>query len=120
MREYLGDDPVSFVVSLNLKRRHLDEAQRSLVAARIENLKHGQTKAEMPIGISRSEAAAMLNVGERSVARGREVLDKGAPELVSAVERGQVSVSAAADVASLPVEKSPRANGWAGELPGAD
>lgn len=102
MREYLDDDPVSFVVSLNLKRRHLDESQRALIAARIENLKHGQTKAEMPIGISRTEAAAMLNVGERSVARGREVLDKGAPELVAAVDRGYVSVSSAADVATLP------------------
>src|SRR5688572_25362433 len=29
---YSGDDPLAFVVSCNLRRRHLNEAQRGLVA----------------------------------------------------------------------------------------
>ena len=33
-REYMGADPASFVVSLNLHRRHLDTSQRALVATR--------------------------------------------------------------------------------------
>jgi hypothetical protein len=40
-----------------------------------------------------ARAAELLNVGKRS---------DGAPELIAAVERGDVSVSAAADVARLP------------------
>src|SRR5690349_17961221 len=47
----------------------------------------------------------MLNVGARSIERARVVQSKAAPELKAAVEKGQVSVSAAADIAdNLPNE----------------
>jgi hypothetical protein len=39
---YAGDDPAAYVVSLNIKRRHLDESQRAMVAAKLANLKAGQ------------------------------------------------------------------------------
>jgi ParB-like chromosome segregation protein Spo0J len=94
---YTGDDPVSYVISLNLRRRHLDESQRAMVAAKLATLRDGQ-RADLVEGLPIGRASALLNVGERSVARAREVIDHGAPELVSAVERGAVSVSAAADV----------------------
>jgi N6-adenosine-specific RNA methylase IME4 len=55
----------------------------------------------LPIGRS----SELLNVGERSVARAREILDHGVPELQHAVERGDISVAAAADVASRPLEE---------------
>ena len=35
-KEYEGDDPTAFVVSFNLKRRHLSESQRAMVAAKLE------------------------------------------------------------------------------------
>jgi N6-adenosine-specific RNA methylase IME4 len=101
---YRGDDPVSFVISFNLRRRHLDESQRATVAAKLATLRDGQ-RGDLVEGLPIGRAAELLNVGERSVARAREVLDHGAPELVTAVERGEVSVSAAADVATLPEEE---------------
>jgi N6-adenosine-specific RNA methylase IME4/ParB-like chromosome segregation protein Spo0J len=100
---YTGDDPISYVVSLNLRRRHLNESQRAMVAAKLATLRDGQ-RADLVEGLPIGKASALLNVGERSVARAREVIDHGAPELVSAVERGAVSVSAAADVATQPTE----------------
>lgn len=43
-----------------------------------------------------------MNVSERSVKAAKVVEREAVPELVTAVERGMVSVSAAADVARLP------------------
>jgi N6-adenosine-specific RNA methylase IME4/ParB-like chromosome segregation protein Spo0J len=98
---YQGDDPVAYVISLNLRRRHLDESQRAMVAAKLATLRDGQ-RADLVEGLPIGRASDLLNVGERTVARAREVQEHGAPELVRAVERGEVSVSAAADVAILP------------------
>jgi hypothetical protein len=103
---YTGDDPVSYVISINLRRRHLDESQRAVVAAKLATLRQGARTDLSPIGeMSQAQAADLLNVGKRSVERAREVLDHGSPELVQAVERGDVSVSAAAEVASLPEDE---------------
>jgi N6-adenosine-specific RNA methylase IME4/ParB-like chromosome segregation protein Spo0J len=100
---YTGDDPLAYVISLNLKRRHLDESQRAMVAAKLATLKLGdnQHSEGLPIG----RGSELLNVGERTVARAREVQEHGAPELVHAVEQGVVSVTAAADIATQPIEE---------------
>ena len=97
---YTGDDPVAYVISLNLRRRHLSESQRAMVAAKLATLKLGDNQHSEGLPIGRS--SELLTVGERSVARAREVQEYGAPELIHAVEQGAVSVSAAADVAMLP------------------
>ena len=101
---YGGDDPIAYVISLNLRRRHLNESQRAVVAAKLATLKDGQ-RADLVEGLPIGRASEMLNVGERSVARAREVQEHGAPELIHAVEQGSVSVSAAADVATLPAQE---------------
>jgi len=104
-REYAGDPAnlVQFVVSLNLHRRHLNESQRAMVAAKIANLDVGKpNRANLHDNVTKAEAAEMLSVSERSVASARKVRDSGSPELTAAVERGEVSVSAASDVATLP------------------
>jgi hypothetical protein len=60
-------------VGSNLKRRHLDETRRALVAARVANIQLGENQhsggsAQVPIlPIKQVTAAAMLNVSERSL-----------------------------------------------------
>ena len=50
----------------NLKRRHLDTAQRAMVASRLANMKHGGDRKsedfniEISVLISQQQAAAML------------------------------------------------------------
>lgn len=100
---------VAFVVSLNLHRRHLNESQRGMVAAKLANMPLGGAvyrSANLPTdNVSRAEAAELLNVSERTVTAAAKVKDAGSDELVQAVETGRASVSAAAEVASLPVDE---------------
>ena len=113
IRSYEGDDAVSFVISLNLHRRHLNESQRSAVAAKLANIQFGTFTANQHVGaanlptppVSQAKAAEMLNVSERSVRAATKVIHEGDESLVKAVERGDVAVSAAAKVAQLPKEE---------------
>lgn len=116
IEEFAGHDPLAYVISHNLHRRHLTESQRSAVAAKLANLAHGQKKSDAQIcasdssepdrlPVSQSEAATLLNVSRRSVQLAATVQKEGVPELAELVARGEVKVSSAAEVAQLPVEK---------------
>ncbi len=99
-----GGSPVAYVISENLKRRHLDESQRSMIATKLANMNEGHPTA--PIGaVSQSEAASMLNISRRSVQRAKTVVQLGIPELQEAVTQGEVSVSKAAEIARQPAEE---------------
>jgi hypothetical protein len=115
-----------FVISRNLRRRHLDAGLRAIIAAKsLPMLKADakrrqaatlakpgeradQRSASAPIGAdagkSTDHAATMMNVGRGSVERAGKVLDKGVPEILAAVEAGKISVSAAATLAKVSPE----------------
>lgn len=114
-REYLGADPVAFVVSLNLARRHLNESQRGMVAAKLANMRRGGDRpsandsnfesANLPNGnVSQPQAAEMLNVSERTVRSAKKVIDYAIPEITQKVDSGEMSVSLGALVSRLPGE----------------
>jgi hypothetical protein len=99
--DFDGDDPFAFVISANLRRRHMNESQRALVAARLAMLGPGRpTKLRRSAELSAKQASHHLNVGERTVERARSVLKKAVPEIVAAIDRGDMTVEAAADLAS--------------------
>lgn len=117
-RQFEGNDVqlVTFVVSLNLHRRHLDESQRAMVAGRLASLRLGsnqhQPRGEVGASIdapTQSAAADLLNVSRPSVQRARVVLEHGDASLIAAVDRGEVAVSVAADLAARVPKEQQRA-----------
>jgi len=97
-----GDNPLAYVISANLQRRHLSESQRAMVAAKIANMPSHRPKdksANLPT--SQPDAAAMLHVSTRSVAHAKVVRELGTPLLIARVENGEIAVSLAAKVAAV-------------------
>jgi ParB-like chromosome segregation protein Spo0J len=104
-RNYIGGDPIGFVLSVNLHRRHLNTSQRAMVAAKLATFTHGGDRSKAPNGaLTDAAAAKLLSVGERSVERAKVVLAKGDPSLIEAVEQGKTTVT---DAAKAGTEKGP-------------
>jgi phage N-6-adenine-methyltransferase len=125
-------DPAVWVLSKNLKRRHLSTSQRAMVAAKLlgyyaaeakERMREGgrsspppadaEGVANLPPLVSeprkaRDDAARDLSVSPRTVEHAATVIERGIPELAAAVERGAVAVSAAAEATQLEPEEQRR------------
>ena len=118
-------DPLVWVLSKNLHRRHLSESQRAMVAAKLATLEPGRPSlwkkpADLPDsshveqdveqqpptpGLTQAEAADTMHVSERSVRSARKVIEQGDDDLVAAVERGEIAVSKAEGLAGLPKDQ---------------
>jgi hypothetical protein len=78
-----------------------------MVAVKLSNMVIGgrganSAKLQNSYPVSRSAAATLMNVSERSVNDAASVRDKGSPELQAAVEQGHIAVSIAAKASKLP------------------
>ena len=102
-RDFDGDDPLAFVLSMNLHRRHLTESQRGMVVARLETLKHGGDRKEVQdanLHLDRRALASLLNVSARTAANAAVVRDRAMPELILAVDQDKIAVSVASGLAT--------------------
>lgn len=111
--EYEGDDPVGFVLSKNLHRRHLDASQRAFAIAQ---LSEWQEKSGRPshnleriksgkiTGLSADKAAELAGVSEKTMRQARAAT-KAAPEVQEAVTKGEIAVSEAAKLSKLEPEQ---------------
>ena len=108
--EFEGDfaAAVRMVISLNLHRRHMTNAQLAEAAASMASLRVGSNqhagKEGLPIGrpsppLSISEAAGLLGVPVRAVGRAAVIRDHGVPTLKAAVHSGTVVPSTGAAIA---------------------
>lgn len=92
--ETLADetDPLAYVVSMNLKRRHLNESQRAMIVDKVATMQREDTlkqnrSANLQNGhVSRGTASTMLNVSERTVADAHKVRQHAIPDLIHAVD----------------------------------
>jgi hypothetical protein len=94
---YQGDDPLGYVLSLNLHRRHLTTSQRAALAAEIANMnsescKGNQHRAKLPEAVSRSEAAERLDVSRRYVTEAKKI-QRESPEHFEQIKNGHKSIS---------------------------
>jgi hypothetical protein len=91
---------IAFIISANLRRRHLTTSQRAMIADELAKLERGSnqhgSKVDASIEASTAQAAAAksLDVSRASVQRARAV-SKADPVLAQKVKAGEVTLNAA-------------------------
>jgi N6-adenosine-specific RNA methylase IME4/ParB-like chromosome segregation protein Spo0J len=103
---------LDFAFDLNVRRRHLNESQRAMIAAKLAGLPAHrpeksaslQTSSSSEGPISIEAAAEKLSVSARTVASAKKVQERGSPDLIRAIEHGKITVSAAERVVTLEPE----------------
>ncbi len=118
--EIKTDDPVAFVLSLNLHRRHLTPTQAAMCAARArecydqqanERQRGGQggkllmENLPQANGSARDAAGKAFGVSGKSVDNATRVLNSGNVELIEAVDKDHIAVSTAARLSSRAPEE---------------
>jgi hypothetical protein len=124
--DYRGNDPLGYVLSLNLARRHLTPTQRAIVAENIVTCTHGGARDRGVVGlktaakqdgearikgshdpliaeVSREKAAKLMDTSTGTMKRVRKVLDRGTPELKTAMKSAKMDANTAAKLADAPV-----------------
>ena len=116
IREYTGDQPAAYVLSLNVKRRNLTQSQRAaIVLDFLPKLKEESRKRQSEAGKkfgrgidssgpngpklspakrAREEAGELVGISGRTVERARRVREE-APEEFERIKQGKTTVTAA-------------------------
>jgi hypothetical protein len=106
LHEFDGPDPVSYVIDLNLHRRHLSPSQKALAVVSCNTwLTGGRPQKTPPRGgvitnayKSSEQMAKDAGVGTRTVERAKKVAQSGDKEVIEAVKKGAMSLSEAIKV----------------------
>ena len=103
--EYDGQDPVSYVIDLNLHRRHLSPGQKAIAVVTCNAwLQEGRPKTPprggvvTPANKSSEQMAKEAGVGTRTVERAKKVAQSGDKDVIEAVKKGAMSLSEAIKV----------------------
>ncbi len=100
---FCGKDLIGFVFSKNFARRHLNAAQRAMIAAQFSKLTDGDHKI-LGISATNQRLASKFNVSRQSLHVARGILGIS-EELGNEVKNGTVSLKAAEGLSKLPEEE---------------
>jgi ParB-like chromosome segregation protein Spo0J len=96
--KYKGDDPLGYVLRVNLIRRHLTTSQRAMVAANLANLEQGRPEKVQNCPITKiKDAAEKLKVSPRIVKQAKKIKDTGDKVLIEKVEKGDITINKAVE-----------------------
>jgi len=107
IEQWTGTDARQYVLSINLKRRHLSAGQRALAAAyMVATSSRGRNqhtnKGAAVAAPSQEEAAALFDISPDSIQRAKKVLADAAPAIIEMVRKDELAIAKAAQVAKLP------------------
>ena len=94
----------------NEVRKDFTPSERVAIERAIQRLSVGRPSKENRQNlVDKDQSARLSGFGNRETARqARTVVEKGTPQLVEAMDRGEVSISAAAEMANEPAEEQRR------------
>ena len=94
-----GADPVAFVKSRNLHRRHMKASQRALAVVACSEWQSTGRPGKVAPGatFTNKQLAAESDTSTRTIRHAKTVVDKATPEVVEAVKSGDMSLKAAVE-----------------------
>ncbi len=119
--KFTGEDPAAFVWSTNAVRRQLTPSQRALAAAKLAKATVGRPKvrqtpgtdeldnavaqrdSEPPQPMTVQQTAKLTGAAVRSIEGAKRIIRDGAPEVVKAVEAGDLTLEAAGRLVKKPL-----------------
>lgn len=103
--EFNGKDPLKFVLSKNLHRRHLDVGQRAFIAARLSEASFiGRNGCSGRNTLTQDKAAEIMEVSRGAVIKARKAINKS-EALGEQLRDGEVTLNEANAVSNLSKKK---------------
>ena len=123
--EALGVEPITVELAddanatdqagaLNLLRTHYTVSQRAMYASKLARLpyggasRHRDRNSELKNVPTHDEVAAMVDVHPSLISKARQIRRDAEPDVVDAVERGEISLHAASKIAERPRDEQSR------------